>query len=330
MIRAEEGLSAAILLAVALLSAAIPSVLGAEPVAAGLVLAVTGPAFVKATPVDRPLAPMALIDRGETIATGRDGTVTVLFFPDGRAYTLTPGSSARLGERAVNRLTGSVTAAAKGVSAPALPKTPRLTSRRVAGEIVRAESPYVGFLTPPPNGSVRDTTPEYRWALARPRHLSRLTISDAAGRELASRDVRGDRVGSEELGVPLVAGGEYVAQLVAVDASGAPDLATLLTAPFRVLTSDEAQAVDRATQAAEAARQADPPSLAATFELLFLLTELRLYPQAVAVAELLREQMPDNPHILRYLALAYRESGQRAASNDLLREAEKIAPAGGG
>ncbi|HPC83840.1 MAG TPA: adenylate/guanylate cyclase domain-containing protein [Thermoanaerobaculaceae bacterium] len=234
MIRAERDLSAAVLLAAALLSAAIPSVLGGDPVAAGLVLAVTGRAFVKATPVDRSLAPMALVDRGETIATGRDGTVTVLFFPDGRTYTLMPGASARLGEKAVDRLTGSIAVASKGVSAPALPKTPRLTSRRVAGEIVRAERPYVGFLAPPPNGSVRDTTPEYRWALARPRRLSRLAISDAAGRELVSRDVVGDRISSAELGLSLVAGGEYVAQLVAVDASGAPDLTSLFTAPFRV------------------------------------------------------------------------------------------------
>ncbi|HPC83841.1 MAG TPA: hypothetical protein P5234_10550 [Thermoanaerobaculaceae bacterium] len=88
--------------------------------------------------------------------------------------------------------------------------------------------------------------------------------------------------------------------------------------------------MDRAVQVAEAARRADPPSLAPSFELLFLLTELRLYPQAVEVAELLREQLPDNPYILRYLALAYRESGQWAAANDMLREAERIAAGGGG
>lgn len=329
MARSEHGLAVPVVLAVALLSAATLSVHGAEPVAAGLVLAVSGPGVVKATGADRRLAPMAVIDRGETIATGPGGTILLLFFPDGREYTLAPESSARLGGGAVERLGGSVSAAAGTASAPVLPRTSRLSSSRVAGEMVRAQSPFVGFLSPPPNGTVLDPAPDYRWALARPRSTSRLTVLDAAGRELGSRTVKGDLATTAELGLPpLQAGREYTAQLCAVDGRGEPDLTTLLITRFQVLDAREAEEVRQARAEAEAARQADPKALAATFKLLFLLTERRLHREAQQTGELLREQLPDNPNVLRFLALSYRESGQSAAANQALREAERIDPGG--
>ncbi|MBP7867739.1 MAG: hypothetical protein KA419_17555 [Acidobacteria bacterium] len=293
----------------------------AEPPAAALVVGCEGAVTAKAGDGARKLEPMALLDRDEVVSTGPDGQLTLLFFPDGREYTLGPKSSARLREKAVERLTGTVTASGGGKVAVGLPPNPRITSKRVAGEVLRGDRPYRGFLAPPPNGATLEPRPEFRWTGRSAEDALRLTLMDAAGKQLASREVRGDRLSAEHLGAPeLEPGRAYTVRLHPAAASGLEDPSASFTARFRVLPRHEAGQVLQARRAAEAARNAGRKADPAVLEYFFLLAELKLYPEAIQVGESLRRELPGNIFILRFLALAYRESGQRDTSNQLLEE----------
>lgn len=294
---------------------------GADPVAAALVVASDGSVTAGAGGGVRRLEPMAILDRGETVSTGPDGTLTLLFFPDGREYTLGPKSSARMGEKAVERLAGIVTASRGGKAIGGLPPNPRINSKRVAGEVLRGDRPYRGFLVPPPNGATLEPRPEFRWTGRGAGEPVRLTLVDAAGKELASREVRGDRVSTAELGVPnLEPDRTYTALLRPAGSAGPEDPSASFSARFRVLPRHEAEQVLQARREAEAARQSGRKTDPAVLEYFFLLAELKLYTEAIQVGESLRRELPGNIFVLRLLALAYRESGQRDTSNRILEE----------
>ena len=291
--------------------------------AAALVVASTGSVTAKTGHAVRKLEPMALLDRGDVVSTGTEGKVTLLFFPDGREYVLGPKSSVRLGEKAVERLAGKIAASGGGKSAAALPPKPRLNSKRVAGEVLRGDRPYKGFLTPPPNGTTLEARPEFRWVRPGADEPLLLILLDATGKELASKEVRGDHLPATELGAPeLQPGHDYTVLLR--PASGREDPSATFTARFRLLTHDEASQVHQAEREAEAERQAGRPAGPAVLKYFFLLDELKLYPEAIETGESLRRDLPDNASVLRFLALAYRESGQKEMSNQLLREAAEI------
>jgi hypothetical protein len=295
----------------------------AEPASAALVVASTGTATAKSGTAVRRLEPMALLDRGEVVSTGVDGKLTLLFFPDGHEYVLGPTSSARLGESAVERLAGSVAASGGGRAAASPPPNPRINSKRIAGEVLRGDRPYRGFLSPPPNGATLESRPEFRWVRPGLDEPLRLTLMDAAGKELASKEVRGDRLSAAELGAPeLKPGQTYTALLRPVSGEGDPSAA--FTAHFRILTRDEAGQVRRARQEAEADRKAGRRAGPAVLKYFFLLDELKLYPEAIETGESLRRELPGNASVLRFLALAYRESGQKDTSTQLLEEAVAI------
>jgi hypothetical protein len=313
-----------------LLPASLPA---AESAAAALVVASSGTVTAKTGNAIRKLEPMAMVDRGEVVSTGPDGKLTLLFFPDGHEYLLGPKSSAQLGEKAVARLTGTVTASDGGKTAAGLPPNPRINSKRIAGEVLRGDRPYQGFLTPPPNGTTLESRPEFRWMRTGADEPLRLTLLDATGKELASKEVRGDRLSAAELGAPKLEPGQtYTVLLRPAGAAGDPS--TTFTARFRILTRDEASQVRQAGRDAEADRKAGRTTGPAVLKYFFLLDELKLYPEAIEIGESLRRELPGNASVLRFLALPYRESGQKEMSNELLREAaaieEKAPPAGRG
>lgn len=302
-----------------LLPSAIPA--AGDPAAAALVVACEGAVTAGSGDGARRLEPMAILDRNETVSTGPDGKLTLLFFPDGREYTLGPKSSARMGLKAVERLAGAVTASRGGMAAGGLPPNPRINSKRVAGEVLRGDRPYRGFLVPPPNGATLEPRPEFRWTGRGAGEPVRLTLMDAAGRELASREVRGDRLSAAELGVQnLEPDRTYTALLCPIGSTGPEDPSASFTARFRVLPRHEAQQVIQARREAEAARQSGRKTDPAVLEYFFLLAELKLYTEAIQAGESLRCELPGNIFVLRLLALAYRESGQRDTSNRLLEE----------
>jgi|GEM_PF-2215913 len=295
----------------------------AEASAAALVVACDGPATAKSGDEAHRLEPMSLLDPEAIVATGPEGRVTLLFFPDGREYVLGPQSSVRLGKKAVKRLTGTVATPGGDKGAPALPPKPRLNSKRVAGEVLRGDRPYKGFLTPPPNGTTLATRPEFRWVRPGPEVSLRLTLLDGAGKELASREVRGDRVSAAELGVLELQPGQAYTVLLS-PAGGGEDPSATFTARFRVLDLDETHLVLQAHREAESERQAGRRAGPAVLKYFFLLDELKLYPEAIELGESLRRELPGNASVLRFLALAYRESGQKELSTQVLQEAAAI------
>jgi hypothetical protein len=308
-----------------------PALLSAvESAAAALVVASTGTVTAKTGDVTRKLEPMAMLDRGEVVSTGPDGKLTLLFFPDGHEYVFGPKSSARLGEKALERLAGTVTASDGGKTAAGLPPNPRINSKRIAGEVLRGDRPYQGFLTPPPNGATLESRPEFRWVRTGADTLLRLTLLDATGKELASKEIRGDRLSAAELGAPLLEPGRAYTVLLR-PAGPAENPSATFTARFRILTRDEASQVRQAGRDAEADRKAGRPAGPSVLKYFFLLDELKLYPEAIEIGQSLRREMPGNASVLRFLALAYRESGQKETSNELLKEAaaieEKVPPA---
>lgn len=295
----------------------------AESAAAALVVASAGAVTAKAGNATRKLEPMALLDRGEVVSTGSDGKLTLLFFPDGREYVLGPKSSARLGDKAVERLAGTVAPSGGGKAAVGLPPNPRINSKRIAGEVLRGDRPYKGFLTPPPNGTTLESRPEFRWVRPGPEEQLRLTLLDGTGKELASKEVRGDRLSAADLGAPELEPGQAYTAILR-PAGGPEDPSATFTTHFRILTHDEAGQVRQAGGEAEADRKAGLPAGPAVLKYFFLLDELKLYPEAIEIGESLRRELPGNASVLRFLALAYRESGQKDMSTQILQEAAAI------
>ncbi len=243
--------------------------------------------------------------KGDRLTTGKSASVEVSLFQGGGRFRLEPGSSARVEDAVLTRVSGAAPKALKKAWQPT--RMAASASIRQLGLVVRGAEDANGPKNASPDGTVRQTPIILRWDGPIPDGELRLRVQNPQGR----RHETTLKPEAREYALPdgvCEPGVNYVWILTAFAANGDPGAS--VSGGIRLLKPEEREALEALEAEVAAEREKAPAGLApllilaSAYERLAMRTEaaqtlqeaLKLRPNDTALrARLLRLSPPVNP-----------------------------------
>lgn len=302
----------------------------ADSKGAGMVLESGGNAKVVTDKAEKKAKMMQPLFAGSRIVTGKDGFLVFVSYVDNVEYRVEPGSDITIEANGFKTNGGAIKKKSGGGGIP-LPKNTVLVSRRIMGQVHRAQKTGMSVINPAPNKIIASDKIKFQWTYGASHYYRLVIVEKDSEKFLKPFPVSVNGNSYEYKNAPgnafqLEYGKTYTFKVKEKEEEDEleDDSTWNATVNFSLLPEEKAKAVTAAEKefekATDGGKKADRRSCLLMVD---LYKENGMYYQAIDLLKLLENMDNSNPYVYYYMAEMYDNLGEKTRANEMMEKGKE-------
>lgn len=302
----------------------------ADSKGAGMVLESGGSVKVITDKSEKKARMMQPLFAGSRIVTGKDGFAVFVSYVDNVEYRVEPGSDITIEANGFKTNSGAIKKKSGGGGIP-LPKNTVLVSRRIMGQVHRAQKTGMSVVNPPANMVLASDKIKFQWTYGASHYYRLGIVEKDADKFVKPFPVSVNGNSYEYKNTPgnefqLEYGKAYIFKVKEKEEEDEleDDSTWNATANFTMLPEDKAKAVTAAEKefdkTTDGGKKADQRSYLLMAD---LYKENGMYYQAIDLLKKLENMDNTNPYIYYYMAEMYDNLGQKTSAQEMMEKGKE-------
>ncbi len=296
----------------------------------GMVLESGGSAKIAVDKAEKKAKMMQPLFAGSRIITGKDGFVVFVSYVDNVEYRVEPGSDITIEAKGFKTNSGAIKKKSGGGGIP-LPKNTVLVSRRIMGQVHRAQKTGMSVINPPSNMILASDNIKFQWTYGASHYYRLGIVEKDSDKFLKPFPVSVNGNSYEYKNTPgnefqLEYGKTYTFKVKEKeDEDELEDDSTWnATVNFSMLPEDKAKTVLAAekefAKATDNGKKADQRN---SLLMVDLYKENGMYYQAIDLLKKLENMDNTNPYVYYYMAEMYDNLGQKTSAQEMMEKGKE-------